>query len=414
MNAKSLVTQVIKYTEKCQIKPGQWQFASLSGGSETLYGSSFACMIYHYVGHLNTLTSVQKKEWANYLNSWQDPQTGYFLGPELVPEEMMSRKHSFEHLSQHLTAHVLPALSLLGAKPIYPLTFAHPFTDLDTLYAWLQARDWRDAWLEGNNLIFVGQFLIYLRDIEGLLAAQPALDLYFEWLDQEVDPATGLWGSNGYCSNEEALYGGYHQLIVYYYENRLVNYPERLVDIALSLQHADGGFRLRGGGGACEDADAIDILVNMYKLVDYKRPQIRTALRRGADHILKRQMPDGGFVYRLDQPFTHMGVQRTASPPNQSNLFSTWFRVHTLALISEILTDEPFAQWEWDFNDSCSMGWHRAWDKTEYSLTWSDRQKETLDVLWRQFRGRMHRMPGKFRRLGGKVKRRVLRGMNRA
>lgn len=312
------------------------------------------------------------------MNSWQDPNTGYFIGPELIANELRSPKHSYEHIAQHLAAHVLPALALLGEKPAYPLAFAHPFSDLNFLRKWLDKRDWRDAWIEGNNLLFVGQFLIHLRDVEKVQSAQPCLDLYFEWLDRDQDATTGLWGSNGYCSNAIALYGGYHQLLVYYYEDRFVGYPERLIDVALSLQHLDGGFNSAGGGGACEDTDAIDILVNMYKYVDYKRPQIRSALRKALRHILKKQMSDGGFVYRLNEPFDHMGIQKTASRPNQSNLFSTWFRVHTLALINEILTDESVIDFDWKFNRSCSMGWHRPWDKKQHRLTQRERVRNYI------------------------------------
>lgn len=225
-------------------------------------------------------------------------------------------------------------------------------------------------------MLFVGQFLIHLRDMEGVPSAQPALDLYFEWLDREQDSATGLWGTNGYCSKTAAMYGGYHQLLVYYYENRPVRYSEQLIDVTLSLQHPNAGFNTGGGGGACEDTDAIDIFVNMYKLVNYKRPQVRNALRKVLHHILQRQMSDGGFVYRLNEPFVHMGIQKTASGPNQSNFFSTWFRVHAIALISEVLTDEPIAQVPWHFNNSCSMGWHRRWDKHQHPVTIMERQNE--------------------------------------
>jgi hypothetical protein len=404
---KNLVAQVINFTEQCRLNPNTWQFASTPGGPETLYASAFACMLLHYTGHLDTLAVTQKQAWADYLNSWQDEATGYFLGPEMVPAEINSRKHSFEHISQHLAAHVLPALSLLGAQPRYPLTFARPFTNLGFLQNWLEARDWRDAWLEGNNLIFVGQFLIYLRDVEKISSAQSALELYFDWLDKEIDPHTGLWGSNGYCSRATALYGGYHQLLVYYYENRPVLYPQRLVDVALSLQHADGGFHPDGGGGACEDVDTVDILVNMYKQVNYKRPEIRIALRKGLQHILARQMADGGFVYRLDQSFVHMGVQKTASPPNQSNLFSTWFRVHTLALISQILTDEPVAQFNWQFNNSCSMGWHRPWETSKHVLAWPDRQAENLSQFTRRAGYSTRAAYLKGRNFGGRIKRRL-------
>jgi hypothetical protein len=403
-----------QFIQDCRVGSAGFRFASSPNGPETLYASAFACMLYHYLGKLETISTSEKQAWAGYLNRWQNPETGYFIGPELVPEEMRSRKHSYEHIAQHLTAHVLPALSLLGAKPAYPLKDARAFLDQGHLEAWLNARNWQDAWLEGNNLLFIGQFLIHLRDVEGVSAAQSSLNQYLEWLDKEVDPSTGLWGTNGYCSIAAGLYGGYHQLLVYYYEGHPVPYPERLVDVALSLQHPDGGFNPGGGGGACEDVDAIDILVNMYKRVDYRRIEIRIALRRALQHILQRQMPDGGFVYHLDKPFIHMGVGRTASPANRSNLFPTWFRVHTLALISEILTDEPVAGFDWRFNDTCSMGWHPGWDPNTHAINWWDRQVELLHLARASLNQRAFRTMRAIRRMGGRVMRRFLQDKTNA
>lgn len=366
-------------------------------------------MLMHYLDRLRALTATERQEWADYLNDWQDSRTGYFIGPELVREEMGSRRHSYEHIAQHLTAHVLPALALLGHRPRYPLVFARDFLDTPYLAKWLDARDWRDAWLEGNNLVFVGQFLIHLRDLEGEPRAQQSLDLYFDWLDKHVDAETGLWGSNGYCSHADALYGGYHQLLVYYHEGRPVQHRERLVDVALSLQHTDGGFHPRGGGGACQDVDAIDILVNMYKQIDYRRAEIRLALRRALVHIQQRQMPEGGFVYRLDQPFTHMGVARTASGANKANLFPTWFRVHTLALMGEILTDEPALQGLNRFNDRFSMGWHQAWNRETAALNWRDWQEEQMTARKQALGRRTDALLSELRRGGSRFKRQLLK-----
>jgi len=378
MDTDPITVLVLKFIEQCKMDSTSWKFASKPGGEETLYGSCFACMLYHYLGELDQLDGSQKQQWADYLNSWQDPDSGYFIGPELIRSELTSPKHSYEHLAHHLTVLVLPALKLLGYEPVYPLTFAHSYLVRTYLKNWLNKRDWRDAWLEGNNLLFVGQLLIYLRDVENISSAQAALNLYFDWLDQHLDPKTGLWGTNGYCSSFIAMCGGYHQLLVYYYENRNVMHKKQLIDTVLSLQHTDGGFHPNGGGGACEDVDAADILVNMYKQTNYKRPQIRYALRKTCRQVLKMQMPDGGFVYRLNESFIHMGIKKTASGPNQSNIFSTWFRIHTLALISEILTDGKKIKFNWQFNNSCSMGWHLFWDKDEHRLTFFDRSKELL------------------------------------
>lgn len=377
-------SRVAAFVSQCRCHPDGWRFASVAGGDETLYGSCFAVMTLHYIGVLSMFSADALRAWADYINAWQDPKTGLFVGPEIASQELESPKHTREHLLHHLTAHALPALHLLGARPRYRLVFAHQFIDLAYLQHWLEARDWRDAWLEGNNLLFIGQFLIYLRDFEQVEVAERALDLYFDWLDREVDPATGLWGTNGYCPSAWALYGGYHQLLVYHYEQHPIRSPERLVDIALSLQHPDGGFCLSGGGGACEDVDAVDILVNMYERANYKRPQIRRALRRALSSILDKQLSDGGFAYRLNEPFTHMGIRRTASAPNSSSMFSTWFRLHTLALIAQILTDEPIAELDWQFNDVLSMGWHQLGYRAK--ITRHDRFAELCRYNWDDLR----------------------------
>jgi hypothetical protein len=347
-------------------------------GEVTLYSSCFAAMTLHYLGELSSCGDVTLRSWADYINTWQDPETGYFLGPEIKTEELTSPKHDYEHIAMHLTAHALPALDLLGSRPAHPLEFAKDFLHLPYLREWLDRRDWTDAWLEGNNLLFVGQFLIHLRDVEQMEEGEAAIRFLLQWLNSRVDPRTGLWGTDGHCTPFVAMCGGYHQLLLYYHENEDVHHKEHLVDTVLSLQHPDGGFQPRGGGGACEDVDAVDILVNMYKRTLYRRADARIALRKAIRSILSCRMDDGGFVYRAGEPFIHMGIRKTRSPKDRSNLFATWFRVHTLALIGEVLTDHPVSRMGWKFNDRCSMGWHRPWNKETHVLSFHDRYGDLL------------------------------------
>lgn len=334
------------------------EYTMCSDGHVTLYSSCFAAMTLHYLNAVHDLAGKERLAWAAYIKQWQDPESGRFIGPEIVAGELTSTKHDWDHLTKHLTAHALPALHLLGELPPYPLRFAHPFLDPETLLRWLNQRDWRQAWLEGNNLLFAGQFLIYLRDFEGRDEAQSALETLFDWLDAHQDPATGLWGTNGYCDSYPAMYGGYHQLLLYYYCKRPLPFAERLIDLTLALQHSDGSFTRQGGGGACEDADGVDILVNHYKRTGFRQRAVCTSLARVVDHILKQHMEDGGFVYRRGVPFSHMGIKRTYVPANTSDMFSTWFRVHTIALACQVLHHHPLAEISWRFNDTCSMGWH--------------------------------------------------------
>lgn len=353
-------------------------------GEITLYSSCFASMVLHHINRLNEYSGDELEVWSRYINHWQERETGYFIGPEITRGDLTSSKHAYDHVAMHLTAHVLPALALMNSSPRYPLYFAHRFLNEYELREWLNARDWRDAWLEGNNLLFLGQFLIHLRDVEGIESASNSLEIYFEWLGKEIDPKTGLWGTNGYCSPFVAMCGGFHQLLVYYYENQEVRFKERLVDTVLRLQHPDGGFSPNGGGGACEDVDAADILVNMYKMNDYRRRDIRIALRRLLRSIRNKQKEDGGFVYRLNEAFIHNGIRKTYSPPNVSNLFATWFHIFIFALINEIIHDEHiFNNNHFNFNKTCSMGWHRPWEKSKHVVGRIDSIKEIFEIKYK-------------------------------
>lgn len=330
---------------------------SRPGGPVTLYGTCYSLSALHYLGCEPHISDEVRR----FIASTQDMETGLFIGPELVGFRTAPGViHDREHLLLHLTCAVLPFCQQHSIPLRFPIRAAHRFCEPVSLNAWMNARDWRHAWFEGNNILFVGQLLVYLRDVEKHPRAADALKLWFEWLNGTVDPKTGLWGTNGFCSPMEAVYGGYHQLLVYYYENQPLPNAQGLINTVLDLQHQDGGFNPGGNAGACEDVDSVDILVNCYKRLDYRRAEIRHALRHCLRHILSTQNPDGGFPYNRNHPQTHMGIPGTEAPPNVSCTFPTWFRIHTLALIAQILPNEPSLKGiEFGFNTALGMGWHR-------------------------------------------------------
>ena len=72
-----------------------------------------------------------------------------------------------------------------------------------------------------------------------------------------------------------------------------------------------------------------------------------------------------------------MGIPGTEAAPNVSCTFPTWFRIHTLALISEVLPNAPqFRDLSFNFNRALSMGWHSSptsWDKLSVHITLCER-----------------------------------------
>ena len=353
----NVVSRAVEFIQSCGTGlPGEYKF--YPGGQVCLYASCYAAMALYYAGQLQVLSQAERTAWCEYINSWQDPETGYFLGPELSTKEFAFPGHDYAYVRLHLLIHVLPAIEILGGRPLSPMKFARQFIDLDFLKIWLTGRDWRQAWLEGNKLLCLGQLLVYLRDKEHLVDAQRALDYYFDWLDARVDSATGLWGTNGYCDTYTALYGAAHQLIVYYACGRPVKFPNKIVDTVLSLQQNDGSFSPTPGGGACEDVDAILTLVELVKQTGYRVGDVRLALRRALPHILRQQGTDGGFVYRWGRSYMQGGVLRAFVPSNTTDIFSTWYRLHTLALLNQVIDTPTPEKGLWQFNKSCSMGWH--------------------------------------------------------
>ena len=302
------------------------------------------------------------------------------IGPELAQHfPGIDAAHDREHLIFHLTCTVLAACQHFHVPVRYSVVNAHRFCDRNYLAQWLSERDLKRAWLEGNNILFVGQLLVYLRDYERHPGAQAALEFWFSWLDNNVDRRTGLWGTDGFCTPAEAVYGGYHQLLVYFHEEHRIPNARGLVDTILALQHIDGSFSPSGNGGACEDVDCVDILVNIYKRNDYRRAQIRYALTQCADRILKTQNPDGGFSYSRDTLQSHMGIPDTKASANTSTAFATWFRIHTLALCAQIIPEhQAFDGIELGFSDSLSMGWHASPKRWKLEVSRAQRFREQL------------------------------------
>jgi len=388
----------VNFLRRIQTKNGA---PSIPDGPITLYGTCYSLLALNFLGESVHITP----ELRQFVLNTQNEESGLFVGPELMGFQAIPNVlHDRDHLLLHLTCAALPFFQQFSIEPYHSIKKAYQFLDLNFLKQWLDAKDLKHAWFEGNNFLFVGQLLVYLRDVEKHPDASQALSLWFRWLDTQADPKTGLWGTNGHCSPMEAVYGGYHQLLVYYYESHKLSNVHGLVDMVLALQHEGGGFNPNGNGGACEDVDSVDILVNCYKRTVYRRDDIRHALRRCLRHILSTQNLDGGFPYNRDQHQSHMGIPGTEAGPNVSCTFPTWFRIHTLALIAEVLPNDfqlkgiPFK-----FNKALGMGWHASppgWVPISDALTLKERSI-AFQFTAKQFRQKIRRVLQRARWLGG-------------
>ena len=71
-----------------------FQFRMSKDGQVTLYSSVFAVMTLHYTGALRQFTDGEKHAWADYINSFQDPDTGIYRAPEIFEGQIEGGGHN--------------------------------------------------------------------------------------------------------------------------------------------------------------------------------------------------------------------------------------------------------------------------------------------------------------------------------
>ena len=60
------------------------------------------------------------------------------------------------------------------------------------------------------------------------------------------------------------------------------------------------------------------------------------AVKKAFSWVLANQNDDGGFVFKLNEPFVY-GHAQTSSLTNESHLFATWFRILSIAYMYNFL-----------------------------------------------------------------------------
>lgn len=308
--------------------------------------------------------------------------------------------HDAEYLRLQFTSLALGALRCLGATEETYVEYAEMFCTRRTLADWLQKLHWRDAWKEGNRLLFLSSILLHNAEVGPKRGSRNALHEILDHLRATQDPSTGFWGTDRGASLPNAVAGAYHLYLIFDYSGRRFAHEERIINNTLAIQNReDGLFAARAGGGACEDLDAVDILTRCSATNDFRREEISRALEKTAGALRALQNADGGFPYskrsavgsdlihyfagaimkrmttaeRLARlrtfpqvvitrslPLQFSGDPTSIVPPHESDLFSTWFRLTALAVCASYNDSSMWRSgggW-WSFPPFLGTGWN--------------------------------------------------------
>lgn len=285
---------------------GQWvdskaRFASCE--DPELLSTCFGVLAQETVGTLERSSNQRPQEIAEYILRSQDEYSGLFAPTEIKSEDLLwPLVCDIRYVKYQVTYFALSALTALGKRPLHALRFAERFLDRDYALGWVEAGPWHDPWNHSNRIMFLLRYLLHIAIHEDRVEAYQVYDAVLGELLRQQNPETGLWHGSANSDIQTAVYAAYHFFPFIFWRGILPPYAERIIDSTLSIQHADGLFAPQIGGGACEDLDAIDMLVKFSLVTDHRAKEVKRALFRAFDRILQLQKSDGGFPNYLLQP----------------------------------------------------------------------------------------------------------------
>ena len=245
--------------------PGAYSY--LPKGPLCTYGSTDV-LISRFITNQLTLTEKDKDEWAEKINRFQDPKSGWY------------KKRYTLHFKEHTTAYAIAALKLIDRKPKYPLFWKDAILkDEKAMESWLNSITWSSIW-NGSHVIS-GVPAALLMTGEG---NERFYNWYFNWLDSETDTNSGFW-RRGILHRMNILYrpnlhdmaGAFHMYYVYSYCNRSWRFADKAIDWTLKFQNSNGFWN--GKVTYCVDLDAIYTMTRGCEILKgYRKEDIKNSV----------------------------------------------------------------------------------------------------------------------------------------
>lgn len=313
-----------------------YKFSELST-VPTLYSSAYALMTLSLLDETKPFTESDRDEWARYFDSFQHDD-GLFYDPAVANEHY---NDSDWWGARHLALHMISAYTDLNRKPARPFHFLNEYYDLDFLDHWFSENE---HCFQGdmnndfdNKIMNIACLLQYQRDTWIDDMAGRAVKYIQQKLIERINPETGMWGDSKVTDKDilsRKVQFAYHLFPLFFYDGITSVNKQPLFNNVLATQNRFGGFGVSANSSACEDIDSIDILIRVSS--PEKSKSLEERLQRALDWILQNQMPDGGFVFRLNEPFVY-GHQQLSTGKNMGAVFPTWFRTLSIAYLCRFL-----------------------------------------------------------------------------
>ena len=303
---------------------GYGQYAmSVGGTTPGYYGSIDAALCRTIMGEdlLTSITEQQRTEWIAHLHSFALPDGSY--------------TDTYGHSVLHANGQTIGALGALGGKQKYPADPLYaPFDTPSEAINYLETQiDWVNQWGAAHK--FWGGLFMYS---QGSRATSEWKNAVFDWLDTNVDPATGWWRIGQQpSSNTQGLGGGCHIWPIFEHCDHPFPYPERVIDRIIEMQGSSGDF---GSIGNYINLDALYALRYMGSLApSYRVVDVRNAVEEHGQWLAANLNS-----YLASNPGAHSLMAVVGELGLMNQLAPDLFPDSTGAVWTDIFTDPKFCR----------------------------------------------------------------------
>ncbi|MBD3338121.1 MAG: hypothetical protein GF353_03360 [Candidatus Lokiarchaeota archaeon] len=366
-----LRNEVLEYTKSLKVPGTECEFKLSASSNATIYGSLFALFIKDLFKDTENFSEAVRNSWIQYIQSFQDPETGYFFARDVDKPKSLRNKYQ-------LTAFCLSALRILKSNPEYNLNFVYKeFPTNNSIRNYLFRNGCHEGRPgSGNFAMFLGIFLTYEYEKTGNKDLLDKINTWFEFHNETQNPKTGFWGIGIDHDYYEGFQNALHQFIIYKYHNRPYPNIQKAIKRIKILRDNEGLFNKTPGGFGCYEYDALEYIVHYFSK-NKADEQLKKILLKSMNGILSLQKADGGFplmddikydlwgflrysrfflscnnpqilLYRLKiylkstirkfhKQRTYYNWSNEGTRTTESNLWDTWLRCLSIALISNIL-----------------------------------------------------------------------------
>lgn len=248
----------------------------LPGSRTNLYASLDTAIAFAVMGiDSSTLEDQRRLGWIDHINSYIDDYRYDGTYKDVIPR----------HSPSHANGMVIGALGYLRGKQPLPVEFYKQFNTLEKIVKRLENIDWPCQWTSG----FWGGPMMYSTSHS---CTKEWIDTVIDWLNENLDPETGMWRKNTIPENKYQPLGGFvHIYPIYELHGKVFPYPDQVIDSVLALQN-EHGFWFEGDSFSYLDMDALYAYAAMLRLSDYRKAEVRESVMKYytyLEHILEDQ-----------------------------------------------------------------------------------------------------------------------------